>query len=141
MNGTYRTELAFYNELAHTLAVRSPVCYVARYDDAAPAFVLIMEDLARSRQGDQFVGLSRDEAAIAVQQAVGLHAPRWADPTLAEFAPWRPVATGTRSISTQWRCSTETRRQRSRWAIARVRSHNTSNMASSSGARSATAAR
>ena len=90
MNGTYRTELAFYNELAHTLAVRSPVCHVARYDEAASAFVLIMEDLAGSRQGDQFVGLNRDEAALAVEQAVGLHAPRWADPTLAEFAPWRP---------------------------------------------------
>ncbi len=43
---------------------------------------MIMEDLADSRQGDQMLGLTVDEAALAVEQAVGLHAPRWGDPTL-----------------------------------------------------------
>ena len=89
-NGTYRNEWEFYSQLAHTLHVRTPVCPVALYDETGPAFVLLLEDLAGSRQGDQFAGLTVDEAALAVEQAVGLHAPRWGDPTLAEFAAHRP---------------------------------------------------
>lgn len=89
-NGTYRNEWAFYTNLAHTLSIRSPVCHVARYDDTIPAFVLLMEDLAGSQQGDQFIGLTPDQAALAIEQAVGLHAPRWGDRTLVDFAPERP---------------------------------------------------
>lgn len=89
-NGTYRNEWEFYSDLVHTLSIRTPACHVARYDESAPDFVLIMEDLAGSRQGDQFAGLTVDEAALAVEQAVGMHAPRWADPTLAAFAAHRP---------------------------------------------------
>jgi hypothetical protein len=89
-NGTYKNEWAFYHDLAHTLSIRTPACHVARYDEAVPSFVLLMEDMSGSRQGDQFAGLTTDEAALAIEQAVGLHAPRWGDPTLAEFAPERP---------------------------------------------------
>lgn len=89
-NGTYLNEWEFYRDLVHTLDVRTPACHVARYDADAPAFVLLMEDLAGSRQGDQFEGLTVDEAALAVEQAVGLHAPRWGDATLASFAAHRP---------------------------------------------------
>ena len=89
-NGTYKNEWAFYHELAHTLSIRTPACHVARYDESVPSFVLLMEDMAGSRQGDQFIGLSADEAALAIEQAVGLHAPRWGDPTLADFASDRP---------------------------------------------------
>jgi hypothetical protein len=89
-NGTYRTEFAFYDSLAHTLAVRSPQCHVARFDDDTPDFVLIMEDLVGCEQGDQLVGLTLGQAALAVEQAVGLHAPRWGDPTLAAFGDHRP---------------------------------------------------
>lgn len=88
--GTYLTEHLFYSEMAPTLAVRAPHCHVARFDADAPAFVLIMEDLAGSRQGDQFIGLTTDEAALAIEQAVGLHAPRWGDPTLVDFGTHRP---------------------------------------------------
>lgn len=92
-NGTYRNEWEFYHSLAHTLDVRTPQCHVARFDHDAPDFVLLMEDLSGSRQGDQIAGLSVDEAALALEQAVGLHAPRWGDPTLAEFASHRPKGT------------------------------------------------
>jgi hypothetical protein len=89
-NGTYKNEWAFYDQLVHTLSIRTPACHVARYDEATPAFVLVMEDIAGAQQGDQFRGLSLDEADLAIEQAVGLHAPRWGDPTLADFAPERP---------------------------------------------------
>ncbi|MCB0981073.1 MAG: phosphotransferase [Ilumatobacteraceae bacterium] len=89
-NGAYETEWAFYHQLAPTLSIRHPEVYVARYDHQTPDFVLLMEDLRGSRQGDQFDGLTVDQAALAVEQVVGLHAPRWGDPTLHEFAPHRP---------------------------------------------------
>ena len=89
-NGAYETEWEFYRRLVHTLDVRTPRCHVARYDHGAPDFVLLMEDLAGSRQGDQFEGLTVDQAALGVEQAVGLHAPRWGDPTIRDFASHRP---------------------------------------------------
>ena len=53
-SGVYHHEYAFYDQLAATVAIRTPQCWVARFDAAAPDFVLIMEDLADSAQGDQF---------------------------------------------------------------------------------------
>mgnify|MGYP006921747541 CR=1 FL=1 len=89
-NGTYQNEWAFYHHLAHTLHIRTPQCHVARFDGSVPSFVLIMEDIAGARQGDQIEGLTLDQARLTIGQAVGLHAPRWGDPTLADFAPDRP---------------------------------------------------
>jgi hypothetical protein len=82
-NGAYLREVAFYAEVANTLDVDVPTCWVHRYDADEPDFVLIMEDMAESAQGDQFQGCTMDEAALAVEQAVALHAPRWGDPTLS----------------------------------------------------------
>ena len=80
--GAYLREWNFYTHVAQTVSVRTPHCWAARFDPLQPAFVIIMEDLAESRQGDQFVGLSIDEADLALGQAVALHAPRWGDPSL-----------------------------------------------------------
>jgi hypothetical protein len=84
-NGNYRTEWTFYKELAHTVDVRAPRCHVALYDEAQENFILLMEDMAGSVQGDQMRGLTVDEALLAVEQAVAFHAPRWGDPSLAEL--------------------------------------------------------
>lgn len=84
--GAYVTEWNFYSKIAPTVRVRAPECYFAALDLAAESFCLIMEDLSGSQQGDQFVGLSLDEAELAIDQAVLLHAPRWGDPTLAQSA-------------------------------------------------------
>ena len=87
--GTYYNEWDFYTSLVDTLRVRTPHCYIAHYAPDPPDFALIMEDLAASAQGDQFAGLNVDQAALAVEQAALLHAPRWGDPTLDLFAPQR----------------------------------------------------
>lgn len=84
--GAYVTEWNFYSRIAPTVDVRAPKCYFAALDLDAEAFCLIMEDLSGSQQGDQFVGLTLDEAELAIDQAVLLHAPRWGDPTLAQAA-------------------------------------------------------
>jgi hypothetical protein len=69
--------------------VRAPKCYVAAYEDGVN-FALLMEDLAGSVQGDQMRGLTVDEASLAIEQAVALHAPRWGDPTLLGIAKRTP---------------------------------------------------
>ncbi|MFV0260350.1 MAG: phosphotransferase family protein [Acidimicrobiales bacterium] len=81
--GSYFKEYFFYTELRPTVGIRTPEVWMAYYDDTIPDFAFIMEDLAGSTQGDQFEGLTADEAALAVEQAVALHAPRWGDPALA----------------------------------------------------------
>jgi hypothetical protein len=83
-NGAYANEYIFYSQIAPTVAVRTPDCWVAHFDDESKRCVLVMEDLQHSTQGDQFDGCSLDEAALVVEQAVGLHAPRWGD---AELVP------------------------------------------------------
>jgi hypothetical protein len=82
-NGSYHKELVFYRDLKPSVGIRTPRPYATRWDDAAPDFVLLMEDLASSIQGDQLVGLTADQAALAVEQAVALHHPRWGDDRLA----------------------------------------------------------
>lgn len=81
-NGAYLKECTFYREVAPTLRVRTPRTYAVLYDATIPDFVIVMEDAVGCRQGDQLVGLTADQAAIAAAEAVGLHAPRWGDRSL-----------------------------------------------------------
>ncbi len=83
-NGSYRKEFVFYDDLQSTVEVRAPQPYATVWDDAVPDFVLLMEDLSGSEQGDQLAGLTVDQAALAVEQAVKLHAPRWGDDSLMQ---------------------------------------------------------
>ena len=81
-NGSYLREYVFYSELRPTVDIRTPDVWVALYDAEVPDFVFLMEDLKESAQGDQMRGLTLDEAALGVEQAVALHGPRWGDETL-----------------------------------------------------------
>ena len=80
--GAYLKEVEFYRSIKPTVKIRTPHVYVNLYDPEALDFVLLMEDMSGSEQGDQFRGLTVDEAALAIEQAVNLHAPRWGDPAL-----------------------------------------------------------
>ena len=83
LTGGYRKEHVFYSELGPTVSVRTPEIYTSRFDEEAQRFVIVMEDLSSSAQGDQFAGLSPDQAALAVEEAVGFHAPHWGNGSLA----------------------------------------------------------
>lgn len=80
--GAYLKEWLFYEKLQPTVGVRAPHAYVVAFDAEAERFAFLMEDLHGSEQGDQFRGLTVDEAALGVEQAVALHAPRWGDDRL-----------------------------------------------------------
>lgn len=73
----YEVEVNFYRELLGDLAVRTPAVLHAGLDVAETDFLLLMEDVAPAHQGDQLAGCRPDEAAAAVRQLAGLHAPLW----------------------------------------------------------------
>jgi aminoglycoside/choline kinase family phosphotransferase len=81
----YEIEVNFYRHLHSGLKVRSPRCYYASLDVETNDFVLLLEDITTGRQGDQLAGCTPDQAAAAVAELPGLHAPRWGDPTLEQL--------------------------------------------------------
>lgn len=81
--GIYRTEVMFYRELAGGCAIRTPRAYAAEIDDAG-RFVLLFEDLAPARQGDQLNGCDVGAARQVLREAVHLHAAFWNDAALRQ---------------------------------------------------------
>ena len=69
---TSEIEVRFYQEVAGTVRVRTPRCYHAAVDTSNAAFVLVLEDMAPARQGDQMAGCGVDDAAVAVAELARL---------------------------------------------------------------------
>jgi hypothetical protein len=80
--GAYAKEIRFYQELADTVDIRTPRCFLAEIADNGGDFIMVMEDLAPALQGDQLAGCTPDQAALALEEAAKLHAPRWGDLSL-----------------------------------------------------------
>jgi len=83
---TYEREVGFYQEIASTVDIRVPHCYLADIDVDTGDFVLLFEDLRPAVQGDQLAGCSVAQAELAMDELAALHAPRWDDPTLSKIA-------------------------------------------------------
>lgn len=75
----YQREVMYYQELAGSSPVRSPIVHFAAWDPETEDSVLVMEDLRELRPGDQSTGLTVDEAAMALEQMAALHARWWGD--------------------------------------------------------------
>jgi hypothetical protein len=82
---TYEVEAAFYNELADSLLVSRPHCYLARFVPEEEAYVILMQDLSPAEPGEQLAGCSPPEATAVMAELAALHAPRWGDPRLLEM--------------------------------------------------------
>jgi len=98
---SYRSEHAFYTEVADTLDVPLPRCYHCAMADDGAQFVLLLADMAPAEQGDQIRGCTTVEAALAVSALAGLHGPRWCDPAWLNFAGTvmpRPDEAGARGL-------------------------------------------
>jgi hypothetical protein len=78
----YEREVRFYTELASTVDIRVPHLYHGDWTSATNDFVLVLEDMAPARQGDQLTGCTVEQAEVAVRELAKLHGPRWDDPTL-----------------------------------------------------------
>ncbi len=81
----YEREVRFYTELADTVDIRVAHCHHGEWDPETGDFVLVLEDLAPARQGDQLVGCDVAQARAAIAELAALHAPRWGDPSLGEL--------------------------------------------------------
>lgn len=73
----YEREIGFYRDLAAEAGITTPHCYDAAFDPKTNDFVLLLEDCAPARPGDQFAGVSPDEATRVMRQAARLHAAFW----------------------------------------------------------------
>jgi aminoglycoside/choline kinase family phosphotransferase len=82
--GVYRSEVMFYRELAARAMIRTPEVYAAEIDGQG-RFVLLLEDLAPARAGDQLTGLTVEETRRALREGALLHAAFWADESLADL--------------------------------------------------------
>ena len=83
---SYRSEHAFYTELADTLSVPLPRCYHCEMTGDGAEFVLLLADMAPAEQADQIRGCTPGEAELAVTALAGLHGPRWCDPAWLSLA-------------------------------------------------------
>ncbi|MDL4819704.1 phosphotransferase [Actinomadura opuntiae] len=84
---TYEVEASFYAGIAGGLDASVPACYFSAYEAEKDDYVVLLQDLAPARPGDQLAGVSPDEAAAAVDEMAALHAAGWNDPELAAL-PW-----------------------------------------------------
>jgi len=83
--GSYENEVRFYQQLATDLPISTPRVFHADIDVETASFVLLLEDVAPARQGDQLAGCTPEVAKVAIDELVRLHAPRWGDPSLASI--------------------------------------------------------
>ncbi len=80
----YAAEVGFYTHLAPGLDVRTPQCWYGAIVDDNSRFTLLLDDVDGATPGVQADGCTVAQAAAAIANLVGLHAPRWNDPTLRD---------------------------------------------------------
>lgn len=73
----YGREADFYRDYAAHIPVRVPAAYAVEFDPETHDFVLVLEDLAGYRLGDQVAGASLADARIAVAAIAQMHAATW----------------------------------------------------------------
>ena len=84
--GNYMREVRFYADIAPTVDVTTAGCHFLDFDEVTHDFVLVLDDLAPARQGNQITGCDVATARVAVTEMTKLHGPRWGDPTLFDIA-------------------------------------------------------
>jgi len=96
--GFYRSEVMFYREAAHRAVIKTPRKYVAEIDDQGD-FVLLLEDMAPAKPGDQIAGCSLEDARLALAEAAKLHGAFWNDTELMS-QDWLYVPEGAQGFYT-----------------------------------------
>jgi aminoglycoside/choline kinase family phosphotransferase len=86
----YEKEVRFYEQMARLNNICTPTAYFHAFDPESGDFVLILEDLAPARNGDQVEGLSIDDARTAVIALAKMQAQWWERPALHVF-DWLPA--------------------------------------------------
>jgi hypothetical protein len=89
----YEREVRFYGDVAPGSPIRLPRCFYRGMDQAAGAYLLVLEDLGALTAGDQVQGLTRAQALAAVETIGRLHARWWETPGLGalDWMPYRNI--------------------------------------------------
>ena len=87
----YEREIRFYEEVAPEVELRTPRRYYSAMDIDRGEYVLLLEDLAPARCGDQVAGCTAGEAELAIRSLADFHATWWDSPRLERFAEWMPI--------------------------------------------------
>jgi len=85
----YERETRFYMNLAGRISLPTPRCYYSAFDAGTGDFMLLLEDLASARIGDQLAGCSVGEAELAIRELARMHTEWWDKPALDELN-WMP---------------------------------------------------
>jgi aminoglycoside phosphotransferase (APT) family kinase protein len=85
--GHYEREVRFSEELSSHTPVPTPHCYYSHLDSETGFALLVLEDLARARNGNSIAGCSVDEVARVLSTLAKLHATWWQAVDLAH-AEW-----------------------------------------------------
>ncbi|MCW1382100.1 ecdysteroid 22-kinase family protein [Novosphingobium sp. KCTC 2891] len=75
-NNLYAREVGFYRDLAGRARISTAACYGAALADDG-SFVLLLEDCAPARTGDQIAGITAAQANASMVEAARLHAAFW----------------------------------------------------------------
>jgi hypothetical protein len=81
----YRSECAFYANVARRVQVPVPRCYHCDVADDTTEYALLLADQTPAVQGDQIAGCGEHDATLAVTALAGLHGPSWCDPVWLDF--------------------------------------------------------
>ena len=85
----WEREGRWYREVAPSITVRVPRCYANLADTGESRYLLVLEDLAPSRPGDQVVGASAEQAYRVLGDIARFHAQWWMHPMLEQL-DWMP---------------------------------------------------
>lgn len=96
----YTLELGWYRWLAPDAKVACPRCLHLESENDDLDFVLLLEDLAPARQGDQLAGASVRQIEAGLKQAARLHAPFWNNGRAGAYEWLRPNENSTSMIAT-----------------------------------------
>ena len=80
--GMYQKEVDFYEQVASKISLRTPRCYYSDFSVDSGEHILLLEDLAPARNGNQIKGCTEHEAELAVREIAVFHAFWWEHPQL-----------------------------------------------------------
>lgn len=83
--GMYAREVKFYQQLAGSITLNLPHCYIALHDDTTQHTVLLLEDINPAEAGDRVKGCTVDIAEQALRTIAKLHITWWVHPKLKQL--------------------------------------------------------
>jgi hypothetical protein len=85
----YEREVNFYELIAGKVELRTPRCYYSAFDPATGDHLLLLEDMAPAKVGDQLAGCKLEQAKLAIGELAKFQATWWKSPELDRLE-WMP---------------------------------------------------